>query len=246
LLAAAASVASAQARDPRFEPITKVQLDDAVRKIPPTSGLNEVLIERAWRYGVTVEAYRLYTEAWEQHKSDAYANLWRGYAAQRCATAVLFGRIARATSPPFDDLMRVAEECLKRAAESRPEKPKAVALYGFFLFQFGNRQKEGGALLRRAVRMDARDPLIRDLLGDALSNYSGQLYQPGQAVTELLAAIQDDPQYAEPHYQLWFLYRQLGRQADADREKRAYDSMSYAAWGVAAPGVKRARQATNR
>lgn len=237
VLAVMPTIASAYVRDPRFEPITRDQLVAAVRTTPSASGVNEVLIARASRWGVIAEAYHVYTAAWEQHRSEAYANLWRGYAAQSCFEALGVRRIERGTLPSGADLLRVAEECLKRAAQSVPENPRAVGFYGFFLFQYGNRQKDGVALLIHAVHLGGRDPLIRDLLGDALSNRYGVVYQPRQAETELCAASQLDPQYAQPHYLLWMLYRDLGRRADADREKLAFDGMSYAAWGVRAPDV---------
>jgi tetratricopeptide (TPR) repeat protein len=216
----------AQHHDERLTPITRGELELALTQTPLESPKHEILIRRASTSRLTGLIYERYTRLWKRKQNDPHLNLWRGIAAMRCFKDVLIKKLPREGAPPINVTFRAAQSCLENAVKLAPGSALAQGEYGYYLFQWGNDQQKGVELMKKSVELNPKNATIRTLLGDALSNITGKFYRPTEAEKELKTALELDPDYAEPHFLLMFLYRQEGNKDKAELEKQAYKNLT--------------------
>jgi tetratricopeptide (TPR) repeat protein len=146
-----------------------------------------------------------------------------------------------------------AVEEFKKALDLAPNSPRELVNYGLALLRAG-KTKEGVTELERAQKLDPTIPhtwfnlgivfkkegeyapaiaqfegLLRLVPGEPVSHYNlGVLHKDDnrdEAVREFENAERLNPNLAAPHFQLYNLYRQAGRAADAARELEIFQKL---------------------
>ncbi len=213
-------------KDVRRQPITRAELTREIRQTPLDSPTQLRDLLRASHSGLLDVAYALYTQTWQAKQQDASANLLRGVAAELYWDASMDPTRRRhyGLNTSRQDLFAVAQDCLRQAAAA-PHSAEADMEWGYFLWQFGDQEAQGLALLEKAVVLQPSSPRVHATLGLVYSNQSGNAYSLSKATTELVRAAQLDPSYAYPHILLSGIYALEGETAMADKQRRIYLSL---------------------
>jgi tetratricopeptide (TPR) repeat protein len=111
-----------------------------------------------------------------------------------------------------------AEEVLRRALAIDANLAKTHFFLGTVL-KNGGRYDESLKHLREAASRYPRDRVVRNQIGRVLF----LMRRFPEAVTEFTSVLDIDPEDLQAHYNLMLCYQGLGRQEDADRERKLYE-----------------------
>ena len=195
-----------QRKDPRMSPISAEELTQQIQHTPLTSEAHTTLIARAQESHLLKTAYNQYTLLWRKKPESAYANLWRGSAAQSYWTYATHPNVSelRLDSPMANELFKVMQDCLSKAVRLAPDSARANAEYGDVLMRNLAQAKTGAKYLDKAVKLAPRDARILTMRGNAHSLPGAETYTPSKAINDLTQATLLAPDYAAPH---WILAR---------------------------------------
>ncbi len=209
-------------KDARRQPITRAVLTQDIQRLPLSSPTQFRDLLRASHSGLLDVAYAQYTQAWERQSQDPNANVLRGLAAELYWEVSMDPVLRKpyGLNASRGDLFIVAEGCLNRAAVLAPRSAEATMEDGYFLWQFGDQEAQGLALLKKASRLAPDDPRVHATLGLVYSNQSGNAYSLPRAVAELERAVRLDPSYAYPHQMLADIYQWQGQTALSQEQRR--------------------------
>jgi superkiller protein 3 len=104
-----------------------------------------------------------------------------------------------------------------------PASPWPPLNYGMLLLRQGSLDR-AEALLREAVDLGPAMPLTHHQLGAVLAKQK----KSSDAIDELKKAVELDPTYAEAHFTLAYVYRQLGDNLKADLELETFQKLKQA------------------
>lgn len=215
---------AAPRKDPGLMRISRQELRQLIQRTPVESPEHSKLISRAAASHLYQAAYEEYTLLWQRHRNNAYANLFRGVAAQihwEEAEREVEKKVPYRRPPELDKLRQIAGSSLARAAVLE-RNARTLTAYGFWLWRWGQNLKRGMALMQEAVSLAPKYPGIRIKLGEAYSNPSPGVYNPKRAEEELRIALELAPSAAAPHFLLMRVYEQEKRYKEARRELQAY------------------------
>ena len=127
------------------------------------------------------------------------------------ADVLLHAKLAEGRSRELDSKDSEAEACYREAIRLAPNRPEGHLLLGAMLHRIG---KDGTAELRRAVDLDAHDPIARLELGRALATEPARR---AEAIAAFEKAIAERPSFVEAMRALTEAYVAANRLADAKR-----------------------------
>jgi tetratricopeptide (TPR) repeat protein len=207
--------------DPRLAPISAQELRKSIKETPIKSPRHFELISRAYNAKLSKEAYESYALRWKKSPNDANTNLLVGIAAQRYEKQLMSPFSApkslREQVNRSNALHRISRERLANAVKLNPASATANVAYGFFLWQIGNQQEKGLALVKKGIALSSKSAGAHATLGAIYANSSGKAYDPVKAEAELRTAILLDKKFAYPHEALAWLYVNLKRYKDAQK-----------------------------
>ena len=120
----------------------------------------------------------------------------------------------------YDDAVRVYRQAsLMNRSDSTPSPWPPLNL-GTLLVKLG-RLAEAELYLEESLRYDSRFPKAHFEMAVLLEKEK----KDEQACKELLAAVQDDPSYPEPHYLLGRIYTRQGNKLKADAEWQTFQKL---------------------
>jgi TolB-like protein/Tfp pilus assembly protein PilF len=111
----------------------------------------------------------------------------------------------------------IAVEYAQKAIELDPTLGRAYLVLGNIFNQFYGRQEEAHAAIARAVELSPNDPLVLALYGRRMAEQSGEY---AEAIRSAERAIAIDPNGADGHAELGFIYLRTGDLAQAARYLR--------------------------
>jgi len=215
-------------KDPRSLPISPQELKQSIQRTPLTFSKHLRLIARARSSHLAAVAYQQYTARYNNDPKNAQANLIRGVAAMsywEYATSSAVNELSP-TSSQAHDLLSVSSACLRKAADTLPNSADAKKEYGHFLWRYGLQMEKGLAYLQKAVALAPDDAVAHAFLGEAYSNpFYKKGYDSKAAEHELVQSIRLDPSYAYAHWKLMFLYADLKRYREAQRQMQTFLDM---------------------
>lgn len=205
--------------DGRLKPITNEELVRLIRVTPPESQQHWQIIRRAYGSDSSPLAFREYNRLLSQQPNNPYWNLFVGWAALDC---FMMKAVNPQTSIDDSQMLQIARRRLARAAQLKPDDPRIMVCYGFYLWQFYNQMAEGLRLMEQAQTKKPDDPFILVTLGQVYSNASGNKYLPRKAEEYWVKASKLDTLYAAPRWWLARFYAEQKRFMEANQEITAY------------------------
>ena len=124
-------------------------------------------------------------------------------------------KVAEGRSRELDSKDDAAEAAYKEAINLAPNRPEAPMFLGAMLHRLG---KDGVPMLKKAVDLDARDPLAQVELGRALA---ADPARRGEGIAAFERAIAERPSFVEAHRLLTEAYLVQNRLPDAKRTAAA-------------------------
>lgn len=249
LLALVGKTYAIEHKDSNLLPIGAKELRELIQHTPADSAQHQTLISRAYVSGFAKEAYEEYAQLWKKQPNDAYANFLLGMAAERYMQYLTspFANVKDRQKhfKEVNNLQEIARLHLSKTIRLQPKLAMANTVYGFFLWQYDNRMSEGLALVKKGVELDPKRSGGHSILGMMYANSSGNAYNPKRAEKELSTAILLNPLNSSPHEQLAWLYVNLRRYKEAQKEVQIY--LSLVPESIAqSPGIKILKQAIDR
>jgi tetratricopeptide (TPR) repeat protein len=208
--------------EPRLVPI---QAKELPARAPLASAETHLTaITRAASCSLSQDAYRAYSRLAEKNPKSAEAQLYRAVTAERYwieAGAHAATKQPRALNrKQLEQIRGDARASFSRSLRLSPKLEPALREAGSFAWQHDNRRAEGVFLLRRALALNPRDPLLLVQLAELHLNPTAGSYNPKMGQIEAKRAAALDPHLLHPHWLLAGFYLRQNQLAAAQAEVR--------------------------
>ncbi len=224
------SVILAQAAtDPRLLPISSPELRKSINATPIQSPKHFELISRSFNASLAKDAYDGYLQRWKTAPKDGNANLLLGMAAQRYMKQIALLHMGAQSKEMLQQSNKLQSSCrahLAQAVALSPNSATAKVAYGFFLWQYDNKQEQGLKLVQAGLALAPKSAGSHATLGAIYSNDSAKTYDPVKAENEFKTAISLDKNFSYPYEALAWLYVNLKQYQKAQKSFEDFRKLS--------------------